>query len=63
MVEPLPFPLQKPPDREDLLKAMSEILARLDRAQLFQAGAHMSMAIHCVTKAPIDKPAPDSRSR
>jgi len=50
MVDPIPLRKERPQDREEIVAALEELLARLDKLGLFQAGAHLSMAIESLNR-------------
>jgi hypothetical protein len=57
MAEPIPIRREQPQDREQILEAMVEMLEKLDRLELFQAGAHLSLAIESLSRGRAGTPA------
>lgn len=56
MADPIPFRKEQSHGREQILEALIEQLAHLDRLGLFQAGAHLSMAIESLSRGRASAP-------
>lgn len=50
--------LHKDANVDEVRSELLDILERLDQLDLYQAGAHLTMAIHCLQPGSFDCPAP-----